>query len=59
MIKTIMIHRRYFKGKRTVTPIMGNAVLDFLDIWVFADSYFDGVLTKWEERDGRRNYYGF
>jgi hypothetical protein len=59
MIETIMAHRRHFVGKQYVTPIMGNAVLDFLSIWVFSDTSFDGVLTRGEERDGKRIYYGF
>lgn len=59
MIETIMVHRRHFRGKQYVTPIMGNAVLDFLNVWVYSDTSFDGVLTRGEERDGKRIYYGF
>jgi hypothetical protein len=38
---------------------MGNAVLDFRSVWVYSDTSFDGVLTRGEERDGKRTYYGF
>jgi hypothetical protein len=59
MIETILAHRRHFSGKQFVTPIMGNAVVDFLSVWVFSDTSFDGVLTRGEERQGKRIYYGF
>lgn len=59
MIETLMIHRRHFIGKQYVTPIMGNALLDFLSIYVFSTVSFDGALTSGEEREGKRIYYGF
>ena len=59
MVETILVHRRHFKGKQFVTPIMGNAVIDFLSVWIFSDTSFDGVLTRGEERKGNRIYYGF
>lgn len=59
MVEIILVHRRHFKGKQFVTPIMGNAVLDFLAVWVFSDTSFDGVLTHGEERRGKPIYYGF
>jgi hypothetical protein len=59
MVETILIHRRHFMGRQFVTPIMGNAVLDFLRVWVFSDTSFDGVLTRGEERHGKQIYYGF
>lgn len=59
MVETILVHRRHFKGRQFVTPIMGNAVVDFLSVWVFSDSSFDGVLTRGEKRKGKRIYYGF
>jgi hypothetical protein len=58
IVETIMIHRRHFRGKQFVTPIMGRAVVDFLSVWVFSDTSFDGVLTKGQERNGKRIYYG-
>jgi hypothetical protein len=54
-----MVHRRHFVGKQYVTPIMRNAVLDFLSVWVYSDTPFDGVLTRGEESDGKHIYYGF
>jgi hypothetical protein len=59
IIETILVHRRHFIGKQFVTPIMGNAVLDFLRVWVFSDTSFDGVLARGEKRDGKQIYYGF
>jgi hypothetical protein len=58
MIETIMVHRRHFARKHYVTPIVRNAVLDFLSVWVYSDTSFDGVLTRGEERDGKHIYYG-
>jgi len=59
MVETILAHRRHFMGKQFVTPIMGNAILDFLRVWVFSDTSFDGILTRGEERHGKQIYYGF
>ena len=30
-----MIHRRHFIGRQYITPIMGNAILDFLSVYVY------------------------
>ena len=59
MIETLMIHRRHFMGKQYVTPVIGNAILDFLSVWVFSEVSFDGALTSGEVRDGKPIYYGF
>jgi hypothetical protein len=59
MVETILVHRRHFIGRQFLTPIMGNAIIDFLEIWVFSDTSFDGALTRGEERDGKQIYYGF
>ncbi|MFC5865196.1 DUF5677 domain-containing protein [Acidicapsa dinghuensis] len=59
LIEILMIHRRHFMGKQYVTPIMGNAILDFLSVYVYSQTSFDGVLRRGQERNGERIYYGF
>lgn len=59
MIETILIHRRHFIWRQVITPIMGNAIVDFLNVWVFSETSFDGILTRGEERKGKRVYYAF
>jgi hypothetical protein len=59
LIETLMIHRRHFVGKQYVTPIMGNAILDYLKMFVFSQTSFDGALPHGEEWNGKRIYYGF
>ncbi|MBB6144059.1 hypothetical protein HNQ77_002011 [Silvibacterium bohemicum] len=59
LIEILMIHRRHFMGKQYVTPIMGNAILDFLGVYVYSQTSFDGVLRRGQERNGQRIYYGF
>lgn len=60
LIETILIHRRHFigiHGKPYVTPMMTSALQRFLDIWVFSETSFDGVLTRGQEREGKWIYY--
>ena len=59
MIEILMVHRRHFIGKQYITPIMGNAILDFLKFYVYSQTSFDGVLRRGQERNGQRIYYGF
>ncbi len=59
LIEILMMHRRHFIGKQYVTPIMGNAILDFLGVYVYSQTSFDGVLQRGQERNGQRIYYAF
>jgi hypothetical protein len=59
LIEILMIHRRHFIGRQYITPIMGNAILDFLSVYVYSQTSFDGVLRRGQERNGQRIYYGF
>jgi Family of unknown function (DUF5677) len=58
LVETILIHRRHFIRKQCVTPMMGSVIRDFLSMWVFAETSFNGVLTRGQERKGHQVYYG-
>jgi hypothetical protein len=57
LVETILVHRRHFIGAKDVTPMMVATIREFLRFWVFAETSFDGVLTRGQERDGHRIYY--
>jgi hypothetical protein len=48
IVQLVLIHRRHFVGAKALTPIMKEAVTDFLKIWTFAETSFGGVLWAYE-----------
>jgi hypothetical protein len=49
LVHNLLIHRRHFVKGPQPTPMMTAAVKDFLRIWVFAETSFDGVLKNYRE----------
>jgi Family of unknown function (DUF5677) len=45
MVQAILIHRRHFTG-RLCTPLMAEAIRDFLSIWVYSGTSFGGILPE-------------
>jgi len=44
IVQLILLHRRHFVRGRRITPMMNAVVKDFLSVWVFAQTSFDGIL---------------
>jgi hypothetical protein len=47
LVQSILIHRRHFAKDSAPTPMMRAAVEDFLDIWIYAETSFDGMLHEY------------
>jgi hypothetical protein len=58
LVETVLIHRRHQFGQQNVTPMMREAVRDFLRVWVFSETDFGGLLIGGSERDHGWAYYG-
>jgi hypothetical protein len=46
LVHNLLIHRRHFAKNLQPTPMMKAAVNDFVKIWIFAETSFDGLLTN-------------
>ena len=56
MLQMTLIHMRHFVPT-SVTPLVADAIGDFLSIWVFSETSFGGLLTRGELLDGRLQIY--
>ena len=50
LVHLVLLHRRHFSQATQPTPMMWSAVHDFLNVWVFAVTSFDGMLDGYVRR---------